>query len=374
MKSTLRNTKKKSQAMALLAPLVLAGCSSVPDAINPVEWYDATTELFTGDDDADENAGNENVAEGVSTAPVEVSDRQVANVHELPEGFIPPNTTGYDEPINRQGEVVNALPDEEAPVVAKVEPTPAPESVEAAPVETPAPVTAATVAAAPSVETVSPQTLDEIFAANVNQNRAVNPNVQMRWNLGDSYSQNYNTVVVSGSGVAQRAAPQGRQVAALSDRFSAQTAGQGYGSLLALQPSLVQAGQVQALEDYNPAAFAGTFQVATIQFENGSSGLSQADIDILREVVSVHRQQGGIVRVVGHASSRTRDMAPDDHVRVNQKMSVQRSNAVAQALLQLGMQGELLFVGGVADQQPLYREVMPIAEAANRRTEIFIDY
>jgi len=410
---TLLETKKKTHAMALVAPLLLAGCSSVPDALNPVEWYDATSELFTDDE--------QNTAQ-TDGAPSSVA----AQDHSLPEGFIAPQGEHYAEAVNRQGQVVNALPDTIAaaptPAVTspefkqRVEQAAAnarrlaqengiapktstanvtspefkariaesiqrakeikgeePTAVATAPVAVPAAAPAPEVNS--SVQVADAQTLDEIFAANVNQNRAVDPNVRMRWNIGDTYTQDYSTVVVSANGVAQQGtvAPN-QQVAALSNRFSAGTTGPGVSSLMAQEPALVRAGQVQSLTAYNATAFAGTFQVATIQFRNGSSTLSRDDMKILRDVVAVHRQQGGIVRVVGHASSRTRDMGLNAHRSVNQSMSATRANTVGKALLDLGITGETLFVGGVSDSRPLYAEVMPAGEAANRRTEIFIDY
>lgn len=39
-------------ACAALLSVMLGGCSSVPDAVNPVKWYEKTTDFFAGDSQA----------------------------------------------------------------------------------------------------------------------------------------------------------------------------------------------------------------------------------------------------------------------------------------------------------------------------------
>ncbi|MDE0994209.1 MAG: hypothetical protein OSA23_13690, partial [Rhodospirillales bacterium] len=56
MKTTNRNSRRlrsslRSSVSVFIAAGVVVGCSSVPDAINPVEWYSNSVEFF-----ADENA------------------------------------------------------------------------------------------------------------------------------------------------------------------------------------------------------------------------------------------------------------------------------------------------------------------------------
>lgn len=114
--------------------------------------------------------------------------------------------------------------------------------------------------------------------------------------------------------------------------------------------------------------------VATIQFANGSSALSAVDEAILRQVATLQRQRGALVRVIGHASGRTGDM---DFVRqqaVNLEVSLRRANAVAQALSAYGVPRRSISTAAAGAADPVYVETMPAGEAGNRRTEIYLDY
>ncbi len=129
---------------------------------------------------------------------------------------------------------------------------------------------------------------------------------------------------------------------------------------------------------YAPARAApGGVKVATIVFGNGSASLDQRDRGILRDVRRVfdqYRSKGGKVRVIGHASSRTRNMDPVKHKMVNYRISADRADAVARELMRMGVPAQDIFVGASSDTDPIYYEFMPSGEAGNRRAEIFIDY
>ena len=112
-------------------------------------------------------------------------------------------------------------------------------------------------------------------------------------------------------------------------------------------------------------------QVATIQFNHSSARLGARDRQLISTVASAYQQQGGTILVVGHASSRTRQLANSRHEVANFKVSFARANAVAQALIRAGVSLERVTVEAVADDQPVYSEAMPTGEAGNRRAEIF---
>lgn len=112
-------------------------------------------------------------------------------------------------------------------------------------------------------------------------------------------------------------------------------------------------------------------QVATIQFNNSSANLSARDRQIIATVASAQRSDDTNVLIVGHASSRTRQLVKDRHEIVNFQVSFKRANAVAQALIQSGVPSNRVTVEAVSDDQPVYSESMPNGEAGNRRTEIF---
>jgi len=112
--------------------------------------------------------------------------------------------------------------------------------------------------------------------------------------------------------------------------------------------------------------------LATIQFGHGSANLSERERRLLRQVVEMQRQNGGVLQVVGHASSRTADMDMDRHMTVNYVTSVQRAEAVARELRRLGAPAGAVLVVAQSDNQPIYREVMPSGEAGNRRAEVYL--
>jgi outer membrane protein OmpA-like peptidoglycan-associated protein len=118
----------------------------------------------------------------------------------------------------------------------------------------------------------------------------------------------------------------------------------------------------------------GSVKVATILFDDGSARVGRRELGILRKVTTLHRQRGGTIRVVGHASSRTRNMDKGRHRSVNYGISVERASAVARELAKLGVPNEMIVVSAMADEQPVFYEVMPSGEAGNRRAEIYIDY
>ena len=113
-------------------------------------------------------------------------------------------------------------------------------------------------------------------------------------------------------------------------------------------------------------------QIATIQFANNSTRLTQLDRQILAQVAALHVRLGGAVRVVGHASARTRQLDPAAHALANAKLSQARADAVARALAGFGVDPRAIVVEARGGDDPLYSESMPTGEAGNRRTEVFI--
>ena len=113
-------------------------------------------------------------------------------------------------------------------------------------------------------------------------------------------------------------------------------------------------------------------QVAIIQFGLNSSELDGRDRRILRQVASLQRETGANVHVIGHASSRTRQLDIGRHQQVNLAVSQRRANAVARALTQLGVSAGAVTVEARADGNPQYSESMPNGEAGNRRAEVFL--
>lgn len=123
-----------------------------------------------------------------------------------------------------------------------------------------------------------------------------------------------------------------------------------------------------------PGALGTSTLVAAIQFETGSTGLSGQDRTILRQVTELQQRYGSVVRVVGHASSFTDDMTMPRHETVNLKISTQRADRVASALMSYGVPKDMVYIAAAADAQPIYMEIMPSGQIGNQRAEVYLDY
>ena len=122
----------------------------------------------------------------------------------------------------------------------------------------------------------------------------------------------------------------------------------------------------------NYAASDGSTPIETIYFAQGSSRISAADRAKLDRIARAQKAAGGTLKVVGHASSRTREMSEAKHMIVNLNASQQRASAIAEYFIKAGVAPSDLLVESVSDTQPIIAEPMPSAEAKNRRAEIFL--
>lgn len=138
----------------------------------------------------------------------------------------------------------------------------------------------------------------------------------------------------------------------------------------------VNAGQAQTYygqQAYGAApAYGGGQPVGMIYFRDGSAKLSSDDRKVLRQIAELHQQYGGVVRVVGHASMRTGSMDMQSHQKANQRISEARAKAVARQLQRYGVPEAAIQATAAGDTQPIYAEVMPNGEAANRRAEVYL--
>ena len=116
--------------------------------------------------------------------------------------------------------------------------------------------------------------------------------------------------------------------------------------------------------------------VARVTFNHGSSQLSDEDLRKIKEVANLFIQnEGKKILIVGHSSSRTNyDMDLTKHALVNFNMSLERARKVMTEFSTIGMNSQTIELVAMSDANPLYAEIMPSLEAANRRAEIFIQY
>jgi outer membrane protein OmpA-like peptidoglycan-associated protein len=133
-------------------------------------------------------------------------------------------------------------------------------------------------------------------------------------------------------------------------------------------------GGVMPVQNYAPSgSIQGVGQaVGYVYFGNGSSRLSAADRQVLQQVAQLQRIQGGVLRIIGHASARTGNMEALEQQAVNRDVSLERATAVARALVEYGVQPILVQVAAAGDDQTLYAESTPAGEAGNRRAEVYL--
>ncbi len=134
----------------------------------------------------------------------------------------------------------------------------------------------------------------------------------------------------------------------------------------------VAAAEVEELEE--PIEVGGTQLVAVIYFAHDSSQLNEDDRDVLRDVVALHKERGGRIHLIGHASARadTEDLVAQR--MINLDLSLKRASQVADGLMGFGAQQEALLVEAKADSELVAEEATATDEAGNRRVEIFLEY
>ena len=369
LRSRGRFARRGLAVVVLAMTTVVGGCSQVPDALNPVEWYKSTIDFFGGGDDTQSAAAKpDEVSRPVSERgqPAPGADKPFPSLATVPERTAAPSATERQqvveglvadrsraryssEVIRRQGEPEETLRSS-ATAAAGASPPPPPPAVpmrrEAMAPPLPPAIGATAPGSADGVEGVYRALLAQRFVpGDAAQSSPANA-------LVPGAGHPFETVVVSSEGV---------QVGGRTQTVDIRPA----------PASPPVGGVVAAVPDV--ATGAASVKLATILFSDGSARLNQRDHEIVRDVVRLHRQRGGRVRVIGHASSRTRTMDPIRHKMVNFKLSADRAQVVSDALVRAGLGRHEVATQGVSDNQPLYYEVMPSGEAGNRRAEIYID-
>jgi len=342
----------------------LAGCSSVPDALNPAEWYQGTVDFFSGENEEGQ------VAEQTAPQPEELENnpgegQAFPNLGSVPERPVPKGLVAdtknrkYAEPIARQGEAADTLV-AQAPAPAPA-PSPTPSMVpQGATQPAPPPTPAMPVTSSPAIDTLTPPSAPSLSLTDPTQMASLPANAETF--MGPDV---FETIVVSSSGVSKNAAMQEPGTTPMQLPTFGVPATAPAAAAQASAPSLTT-----ALQRPSAPIVSGT-KVATILFTNGSAGLSGHDRRILAEVAKLQKSRGAKMKIIGHSSSRTRNMDPVKHKMVNYKLSVARADKVASQLMRLGVASADISVDARSDSNPLYYEFMPTGEAGNRRAEIY---
>lgn len=356
--------------VALMTAGLVAGCSQVPDAVNPVEWYNNSVEFFAGED-GDEPQKAESMADAQQKSPapdaeketfptLSTVDQKKQRAAQRSSGLVA-DVEGrkYAPAIARQGEVVNALNAPPAPPPVATIATSAPAAQPVAPVLTarsgdaaaPAPVKPRQL---PTTGNAQHDNFQDRFAlrlAEIRAQAAKGTQFPAASNPIPSVGNN-DTVVISSNGIETgygEAAPQLAQVTASVN------------------------SELTYINKPMSALGPGAVKVATIRFKNGSAILSSRDRQILASVLELRKERGGRIRVVGHASSRTRNTDPVKHKMINFQVSAARADAIAAELMRMGAERAELQIDAISDSAPQFLEVMPTGEAGNRRAEIYLE-
>lgn len=440
---------KSALGLATALSLTLAGCSSVPDALNPVEWYNTSSDAVGGwfDDSEGDQAGDTGAYPNVSSVPekpaprtsaverADIKEELVADRAHAQYDDKAPAPSVTDASTTSLSQIQPTAPAAPAPSASSgsdsVEPikpvrmTASDEATKqmeepAKPAASSLPSRAVTTARdasprsslwpnSPAPESASdrPVTSGDVGEPTTRSSRADLPNPAAAGERYKSLVPNRSSGDVAAESMpapepakTEMPAPEpARQSAAIPtapepvsqpepapEPVAIPAAPAPETGALALNvpdngpynfndPSVIvdESALPGAVGSY-PAGEGGSYQAGVIRFSIGSSQLSGADQGVIRELVPLIREYNATVEIVGHASSRTRNMDPAEHKLINFEVSLKRANAVAQALINAGAPSDRISVVAVGDSQPVSSEAMPLGEAENRRAEIYLIY
>jgi outer membrane protein OmpA-like peptidoglycan-associated protein len=394
------------------ALLVIAGCSwfsEEPTPPAPSEQAKAATPAPAPGEGEPMAGDQEAKTPDINSVPNEAPKPSILNLDQAQEGLGSDSSNAqHTDDTLTMPEQSAARPEkpEEAPQTAQVEPTapetpdttmvtptpeapPAPAAVETTPAPAPATTTATTEPApaplpAPTTQVAqvgTPQPGAQPFEPNGPLNLA--PGSLTR-GTGEAESApvattpgNIAATPLSGSSsapltaMAPSTSPMtGPSADGVSVDYSVLNGLQG-GAPTSYRPAM---GGVAPVQGYAPSGnIPGVGQaVGYVYFGNGSSNLSAADRQVLQQVAQLQRIQGGVLRIIGHASARTGNMEALEQQSVNRDVSLERATVVARALVEYGVQPILVQVAAAGDDQTLYAESTPAGEAGNRRAEVYL--
>lgn len=297
---------------------MLAGCSSVPDYVNPVSWFssedpvvaqpvgksgeplkqsaDARKDLAKG---LPADKGNSKYAEPVrrEVAPTKQLARRTqpaateTQVAQLPEGAVPPKPAVTTQALAARDEGPNAPP--------------------------------------ASVNMIPPAAADVPETVPVRGRRPLQDQFQRR--LAESASQTYSPSLVAMPGSAASGGYGLREEEPIHLVPPSSRRSKGGGKGMAAPAPIPE-----------PSA---SFQVATLDFDNGTR-LSSTDRAAVTEVARLYRQTGGVVRVVGYAPAPVFGGDAVSQVMGGLDSAMKRADAVARELTKRGVPASKIMIGG----------------------------
>jgi flagellar motor protein MotB len=375
---------------AVLVGLLMTGCSWTPDWANPVEWYSGTRDWVMGSDsktqDARERAkakSNQGVAASgkyprLASVPDRPSDIASGSQRsQVQQGLVADRSQSRHAALGPGDNRMNTLnrsssPGSAPPPIIASPPVPSrarARNIPPPPARAPAPYPPRT--AASTAPTLTALAAPAAPLAQVASLPAGNAGVRQAFQQALSQS---GAVINAAPAPASGLRDMNRSNVPMNARRGSMPLPPMPRGSLALKPPPGSAPVSRGLASASGAQSSLSVQVGTVLFTNGSSKLSRKDVSLLNNIVKMKKEKGGTVRVIGHASSRTRDVDPLRHRLVNFSLSLARANVVARRLVRLGVPAQDVQVMAKADNEPVYYEFMPAGEAGNRRAEIYLDY
>lgn len=320
----------------LLAVSMLAGCSSVPDAINPIEWYKDAESLVTG------RERTETAMPTPAKSPSADGSKSAADTRkDLTKGLpADKSNSKYAEPVRREVAPTKALA-RRAPAASETQVAALPEG------------------AVPPKPAVTKQELADGNKLSPDRRAA-----QARDDGPNAPPSSVNMTPPAAADVPEFVPVRGRP-RPLQEQFQrrlAESAQQSVTPGMVAMPRLASAGEEEPIHLVPPSSRrtvkgggkglaapapepAASFQVAALDFRSGSSELTSTDRSSLAEVARLYKQTGGVVRVVGHAPASLFGRAPLHQMMGGLDASIQRANAVARELTKRGVPASKIMVG-----------------------------
>lgn len=339
-------------ALALILALGLTGCSSIPDSVNPATWFDGNGDSVvaapTGDAPGGEAEAPKEPARGL------IADRSNAKYADTIRREVAPT-----KPLARRAPVAGetqtaTVPAAAAPAAApQAAPAPAaPAPAVPAPAAIPAPAQPGPDARAPAA---APQIAD---APRLQQQTArdtgpaappadIDMIAPARPDIPATIADPTRRPKLVQSQYERRLA-ESAQTIVRPDVVDMPRTARGEEAPIHLIPPSSQrkTAAAKGMAAPQPELPGATFQVAALDFQAGSSKLTNADRAAIADVAKLYRQTGGIVRVVGIAPSYVNAGTSD-----LSEASIQRANAVAGELARRGVPASKIMVG--ADPSPV---------------------
>ena len=326
---------------ALSAVILMAGCTYLPEYMDPIDWIDSANEWVTGGN----NESDEMTALGSEKVPGEEDP--------FPSLDSVPDDRPSIRTLREREAIANALVADRDN--ARYDETDVPKSSETIQVETSGTLEQLDAGESRSIEQYNRKNEIQVLAEARDQEVIGErerefvipppvPSVPHWDSIEDSFDEMFRA-----SGGAGSLATHGASLHGSSNYEMAAT-----GSFLEPDQFRVHA--------------------AVIYFSHGSSKLSNADKKVLQEVAAAVVNGRGHVSVIGHASSRTKTNDILKHNIVNYETSLARAKAVAAELVRQGIPTERVSIYAMADGQPDYSEATKLGEAGNRRANVYVDF